>query len=162
MRTDLGWWRFGAGDLEGSVEEGLAADELDPSYGEAHWLLSTAYAHLGRWDEAFAEFDRYEELYGEQIPYLRGYLLGLAGRRDEALQLAEVVRARVERGESRPTELAKVYVATGDDELALTALEEAEKGGISFLPYLLPQWKPLFSDPRFLAVLQRFGLPLPR
>ena len=54
-----------------------------------------------------------------------------------------------------------VYVATGDHELALAALEEAENGAISFLPYLLPQWEPLFSNPRFLAVLERFGLPPP-
>ena len=44
---------------------------------------------------------------------------------------------------------------------ARAALEEAENGAISFLPYLLPQWEPLFSNPRFLAVLKRCGLPPP-
>ena len=81
-------------------------------------------------------------------------------QRPEALELAREVRARVDRGESSPTELAAVYVATGDHELALAALGEAENGAISFLPYLLPQWEPLFSNPRFL-VLERFGLPPP-
>ncbi len=161
MRTDLGWWRFGARDLEGALEEGLKAGGMDPTYGEAHWLLSTVYAHMGRFDQAYIAFDRYQELYGEPIPWFRGYLLGLEGRREEALELARELRARVDRGESSLTELAAVYVATGDHELALAALEEAEKGAISFLPYLLPQWEPLFSSPRFLAVLERFGLPPP-
>jgi hypothetical protein len=30
---------------------------------------------------------------------------------------------------------------------------------VSFQPYLWPEYEPLFDNPRFIAVLEKFGLP---
>lgn len=160
-RTDVGWWKFGVGDYNGAIEEGLRAMEIDADYGEAHWMLSTVYAHLDQPEEALGAFDRYEALYGEPIPYYRGYLLAVLGRREEALSLAREVEARIARGESVAGELALIYVALGERERALDAVEEIEKGSISFMPYLWPDWASLYDEPRFVAVLERIGFPPP-
>ena len=161
MRTDIGWWKFGADDHDGAIAEGRRALDIDPSYAEAYWMLSTAYAHLGREDDALAAFDRYEELYGEPLPYFRGYLLAVLGRRDEARALASEVEARIARGESTWSELGLLYVALGDRERALDAIEHMDRARISFMPYHMPEWKTLYAEPRFLAVVERLGFPPP-
>ncbi len=161
MRNDLGWWRFGAGDYDGSVAEGLRALEIDPTYSEAYWLLSTVYAHQGRADDALAAFDRYEEMYGERLPYYRGYLLAVLGRRDEALALAREVETRIARGESTWSEPGLIYVTLGERERALEAVERMDRARISFMPYHMPEWEALYGEPRFRAVVERLGFPPP-
>ncbi len=157
VRGDLGWWLFGARDYERAIEEARFAIELDPSVPEPHWLLAASYAQLGRFDEAEAEFARYEELYGESVPWFRGYLNALAGRRTEALRdLAEL-----EQRGAPGVEQAQILLGLSDRDGVIDALERSDAPGVSFQPYLWPEYEAYFNDPRFRAVLERFGLPLP-
>ncbi len=43
----------------------------------------------------------------------------------------------------------------------MEALEQSDAPGVSFQPYLWPEYQSYYDDPRFRAVLERFGLPLP-
>lgn len=162
MQTDLAWWTLGSGDAAGAIREAQRAVELDPRYGEAHWALATAYAELGEVDAVMENMARYEEIYGESLPYFRGFLLAEIGRRDEALALVPVVQAAIDRGESYWSELALLYIALGERELALDAAERIDRPRISFMPLHLRVWRTLFDEPRFLAVLERLGFPAPQ
>jgi hypothetical protein len=108
-----------------------------------------------------AAMDRYEAGSGEPLPYYRGHLLGVVGRRAEALELAREVEARIERGEASWDELAMIYASVGDREHALDAIERLDRARISFMPYHTPVWRPLLAEPRFVAVLERVGFPPP-
>lgn len=91
----------------------------------------------------------------------RGYVRALAGRREEALRDLSELKQRVERGESARVELAQIHLGLGDRERVLETLEQSPEAGVSFQPYLWPEYEAYHSDPRFLAILAKFGLPRP-
>ena len=161
MHGDLGWWLYGARQFERAIAEARLATDLDPSFPEAYWLLAAAHAQQGRFDLALQEFERYESLYGSPVLWFRGYFRALAGRREEALRDLGELKRHVERRESPRVELAQVYLVLGDRERVLETLEQSPAAGVSFQPYLWPEYEAYHSDPRFLAILGKFGLPPP-
>ncbi len=55
-----------------------------------------------------------------------------------------------------------VYIALGDNDVALNWLEQAVDHGLSAGPISLKVWPffdPLRSDPRFAALLEQMGFP---
>jgi tetratricopeptide (TPR) repeat protein len=160
IHDDLGWWLYGARQYERAIAEARFAIDLDPTFPEAYWLLSAAHAEQGRFDLALQEFERYESLHGRPVLWFHGYLLGLAGRRADALRDLAELKRRVERGASAPIEPAQIHLGLGDREAVLETLERAPEAGVSFQPYLWPEYETYHSDPRFRAALEKFSLPL--
>ena len=151
------WWCFGARDYDRAISEALFALELDPSFAEAHWLLAISYAEQGRYKEALTELELYEVPSGYSVLWYRGYILALAGRRDEAFEALE----KLEKRGAPDTERAYILLGLDDRAGVLEALEKAEGSDIAFQPYLWPRYATYHDDPQFRAVLERFGLPLP-
>jgi len=93
---------------------------LDSSLADPHVALGTAYAHAGRWQEAFAEFQRGVERDPDDVPARVAYgrYLVMAGRPAEALaQLRE--GKRVERISPLISAwIAYAYYATGQMDSA--------------------------------------------
>ena len=95
------------------------------------------------------------------MPWFRGYLQALAGHREEALRSLSELEKRVDSGQSAPIEMAQIYLGLGDDDRTIAVLERADEAGVSFQPYLWPEYERLFGNPRFGAVLEKFRLPVP-
>jgi len=56
--------------------------------------------------------------------------------------------------------IARLYIEAGDNDLAIEWFEKAYKEHLPNIPYLgLPTHDPLSSDPRFVDLLRRIGLP---
>lgn len=161
MHGDLGWWLYGGGYYERAIEEANVAIQLDADYPEGHWLLAAAYAQQGRHTEALQAFARYEAMYGEPVYWFRGYLLGLAGQREEALAALTELEKLVEQGKAPTVQLAQIHLGRADYEAVLDVLERSSEAGVSFQPYLWPEYRVLFTDARFRALLENFRLPLP-
>ena len=89
--------------------------------------------------------------------WYRGYILALAGRRDEAREALE----KLEESGAPDTERAYIFLGLDDRAGVLEALEQAEGSDIAFQPYLWPRYATYHDDPRFRVVLEKFGLPLP-
>ncbi|HXV59461.1 MAG TPA: hypothetical protein VEK15_02120 [Vicinamibacteria bacterium] len=161
MHGDLGWWLYGDRRYGRAIDEARHALELDPSFPESHWLLAAPKAEQGELEAALEHFARYESLYGEPVLWFRGYLEALAGKRDEALRELAELEKRVAEGKSSPIELAQIHLGLGDRERLLEILEKANESGVSFQPYLWPEYEEYHDDPRFRKVLEKFSLPLP-
>jgi TolB-like protein len=159
MHTDLGWWLYGSQLYRKAIEQARIALEADVNHPEAYWLLAAALAEQKKFDESLKAFDRYETLYGEPVHWFRGYLLALAGQRDDALATAQELQGLISQGKAQPIDLAQIYLALGDHEATLGVLERATEAGVSFQPFLWPQYRDLWADSRFQAVLDRFNLP---
>ncbi len=157
FRCDLGWWCFGARNYDRAIEEAQFALEIDPSFAEAHWLLSIAYAEQERYEEALTELELYEVPSGYSVHWYRGYILALSGRREEAVKVLQELK----QNSAPATERAYILLGLDDRAGVLEALEEAEGSDIAFQPYLWPRYEAYHHDPRFRAVLEKFGLPLP-
>jgi TolB-like protein/Tfp pilus assembly protein PilF len=156
IRCDLGWWLYGARDYDRAIEEARFALEIDPTFPESHWLLAAVYAQQGRFGDSLAEYELYESLYGEPVLWFRGYLLGLAGRREEALQILD----ELEQLDPSGGEVAQIHLGLGDHEKVIEALEKADAPGVWFQPHLWPEYEALHGEPRFRAILDKFSIPL--
>jgi Flp pilus assembly protein TadD len=92
---------------------------------------------------------------------LHGYTLARAGRRYEAVATLDELRRLASPRTPSPFLMALVYVGLEDRDRAFEWLEKALEGRSWELPVLKmnPIFDALRSDPRFLVLLDRLGLP---
>jgi adenylate cyclase len=147
--------------VEGAIEEGQRALDLDPDYAYGLAILGRAELLQGRDEEAIDSFRRCVELARSNT--FRCYLAyGLAstGRDAEAREIL----GRIGHGEGsdyvRSEILAAVYGALGDTDEAFRQLERAyadRSAGLIYL-HLDPMYDSLRDDPRMDEMVRRIGL----
>jgi DNA-binding SARP family transcriptional activator/TolB-like protein/Tfp pilus assembly protein PilF len=146
-------------DWERARAEAVAALRLDPAFARAHALLALLDLQTGQPAAAAA---RLEQLLaaGDREPLLVA-LLSLAharaGRTDQARAGLEGLRAEARRRYVSHEALAVAWLAQGDHERAIDALErafDARSGGVLYLP-IEPLIDPLREHPRFQRLVAR-------
>ena len=154
---------LGNRDWDGALQQTRATLDVAPDYWYALQLAGQAHAASGQLDEAISTFERAVRASAE-VPYTIGLLgnsLARAGRRDEASQQLEKLRARAESHYVPAVALA--YVHAGLDQLdeAFSLLERALDAHDFWLTYSLtvfPALDDLRPDPRFTELVRRIGL----
>jgi adenylate cyclase len=145
----------------GLYDEAMAAGEralqLDPAFVYGEPLLGALYREMGRFEDAIALYTRAERLngrpaFGLAITYAR------MNRRDEALQSLDAATAN--RSYTPGDAIAHVHVALQDHDAAMRELQRARDERSSSLHFvgIAPEFAPLRSDERFLAILEKIGL----
>jgi len=127
--------------------------KLDPKYHAAFMFLERAYRHKGMPDLAVkARLDSVspEEAEGIKLAYQRSGLPGVLRAEAESYQRSGAI-----------FEAARCYVQAGEKSVAFTLLEDYYKRHYPGLSRLKvdPDFDPVRSDPRFLDLLRRVGLP---
>ncbi len=86
--------------------------------------------------------------------------LAEAGKRNEALQVLEDIKANAAHQYVSPTEIAGVYAVLGDREHALQWLEQGWQDQSEMLLYLrvYPPFSSLRGDPRFQELVRKVGV----
>ena len=164
IRVSFGIQLALTGRPERGVEEIEKSIELDPDSLMGHRTLSVVYLGLGRPDDAAGSSIRAAELNGappETIAgmrqaYSRAGVEGLARARLEwALELAN------SKEYFSPAAIAQLYASLGEVDRALEWLEQAYEQRDSNLTILNvgPFARNLHSDPRFVDLVRRIGLP---
>ena len=130
--------------------------EMDPDLPTAHTYLALAYIRLGEPDAALEHLTRVPS----PTPGVMGYVgqaYAVAGRRHEAITEAERLEALSRQRYVPAYDIAGIYAALGEEELAFEWLERAfdEQGQlIAWLPYD-EVFDGLRHDPRFAALVER-------
>ena len=145
--------------INDAISEGQRTLQLDPNYFYLDSNLAAAYRENGEYSKAIelytqAQTIRHLPSSGLAITYVR------MGKIPEARAIAdELVRQSQNRYVPAPS-IAAVYVALGEKEEAFRWLERAfsEHSGILQWIAFLPEFRPLRSDARFPALLQRSGV----
>jgi TolB-like protein len=145
------------------LAEAVARAELiaDPSSMKGHIYLGLYAARAGRWDVARAQAAVPWTGRSEDQRFDHALLNALVGHPEEG----RTIIAEAERGEPRSytslTHLAIMYAALGDAPKSLDLLERAYREGDRVLWLFYPGvwFDPLRHDPRFVALLQRYGVP---
>jgi tetratricopeptide (TPR) repeat protein len=145
----------------GLYEEAKAAGEralqLDPAFTSGEPLLAALYREMGRYEDAIALYQRSEKLsgrpaFGLAITYAR------MGQREKAVQ---ALNAAISNRPYTPGDaIAHVHVALDAHDDAIGQLERARDERSSSLHFvgIAPEFMPLRSDRRFLAILKTIGL----
>ncbi len=145
-----------------AIEEGRKGVEEDPSFGVAHAFLANAYAAKGMTGEAIAEYQAAASLFGK-IPLglvALGRAQALAGRRSEALQTIEELKALATRRYVVPSFVAIILTVLGDEDQAFDwwtkACENRDFDAVQLK--VDPLIDSLRADPRFPDLLRKAGL----
>lgn len=159
IKEDLGMLWFRMRDYQKALSKYREVQELDPQFVRIRVKQSELYSVTGRYDEAVAERTRAMEITGrspESVAALRqAYQKG--GWKEYIRKEIELIEAaKLPTGEDY---LAKRYMHLGDTEQALNYLEKSfdARGEGPLRMKTDPEFDPLRSDPRFLALLHRAG-----
>jgi predicted Zn-dependent protease len=148
----------GAGQLDRAAAEARIAKVLDPAAIDGYWIL--AEVSLRRGDYAAAEREALEVKARSSRPAdwtTLGEIYARTGRIVEARSYMRVLmQERPLTGPSRVA-LARVQMALGERNAALTTLELAVRDGIFIIPHQ-PYWDPIRADRRFQALMRAMGL----
>ncbi len=136
--------------------------ETDPSLAPGHYYLAMTLEMRGDHDEAIAHLRRAIEIAGPAGLYLGelAHAFSMAGRDPEALEVLDQLRAAASKRYISPYCFAVAYTGLRRFDEAFTALEgtfEEHNAWVWFLP-VDPRFEPLRADPRFGALLARYGL----
>ena len=136
---------------------------MDPNHYQAHWFLGHTYAANKQFEQAIAASQKAVDL-SERAPGALGMLglaYGLAGKTDEANKILDELLELNKRRYVTPAALVNVYIGLDNKDQAFAWLEKAFEERSNYLAYLkvFPILDPLRSDPRFVKLVQRVGLP---
>jgi tetratricopeptide (TPR) repeat protein len=144
-----------------AIQQFQNAIKMQPDKGEAYEFLGYAYDAKGMYAEAITAYQKRISLEGENLNmqgYL-GYALAMSGKRNEAVVILD--KLKTTKDYVSPAELAILYAGLGDKEEAFTELERAYAARDTQMQYLKvePHYDSLRSDPRFVDLIRRMGLP---
>lgn len=129
----------------------------------ASFLHATALvlASRGKSQEAVTMLEKAHKIDALRSTAALGYVYGRAGRREDALKMLRDLDELAQKNPVPDYEKALPYLGMGDKDNALRFLEEAYK--IRYLNLISigidPMFDELRTDPRFISLVQRIGLP---
>ena len=163
IHTAVGDVLFYARRYERAVSYYRRCVELDATFGPGHTDMARALEHLGRHEEAIAEFlIGVGHTPGAGMPASTGLatLLAAAGRREEA---GAMIAALIERSQTAyvsPYGIASAYAVAGENAKALDWLERAyeQRDGTLVWIKVHPRMDGLRAEPRFRELLAKMKL----
>jgi TolB-like protein/DNA-binding winged helix-turn-helix (wHTH) protein/Flp pilus assembly protein TadD len=137
--------------------------EMDPDYAFARYRLGQIYVFKGAYAEAIPELEKAVALSGgsPRATAELGLAYSLRGRRDQARKLLTTLTAQSKNRYVAPFDLAMIYGGLGEKSRTLDLLERAAEDrdpSLNFLK-LSPAFAGLHSEPRYIALVRRIGLP---
>ncbi len=160
--SDRGLARHATGATDSAIVMAKRATDFDPSLAAPRLIYGTLLLDAGRTRDAVHELEHLRAT-SPADPVMLGALgaaYGVAGQRDRAEQILASLEAAPAASRS-PTAIAKVRLALGDNEGAISSLVGAaatHDPALATEPFMLRFWDPIRADPRFAAIVKQVGL----
>ena len=150
---------FAAREYPAAVQFARQTIVVDPEFWIGHLQLAHVYVELGKTDLALDALNIAGRLSAanSKVIALRGYIFARTERRNEALEVLNILEAISRERYVPPYAIALVHAGLGQQDLALQWLErayEARDVHLAFVP-IDPKWDAFRTDTRFLAILNR-------
>jgi tetratricopeptide (TPR) repeat protein len=145
--------------LDDAIAELRRTQLLDPNYVYQHSELADAYREKGMFAEALELYKKASEVTRVPQPGL-AITYAKMGRRNEAERVLNELKTLAATHYVAGESIASICVALGDNDAAFQWLERAyhEHSGSLHGIAVRPEFRPLYSDPRFADLLKRIGL----
>ncbi len=162
MNFGFGWFLVFLGDYDGAVRQAKATIEMYPGALQPYYVEGYARLCQLRLPDATAAFEKAVSLFRD--PYslaCLAYSYGRSGREADARAILHELTARREAGYVPNYAFFVVHSGLGDRDRAMAWLERcANARDVNlFWNGLLPEFELVAQDPRFLAMVERLGLP---
>ena len=150
-----------------SIAQFKKAIELYPNLVWLHAVLGWAYARKGMYAEAIAEHEKMGAqayVVSTQNQFVSsglGWIYGLAGKPNDALRVLQKFNELSPQTYVDFYQVGVIYAGLGDKNRVFESLEKAyaeRSGQMSYLK-VDPFWDNVRSDPRYVDLLRRMGLP---
>ncbi len=135
-------------------------NDLGPAFS-IQWEIGI-YIQNRLFNEALAELEKAkrERKSDPVLIYSTGMVYAAQGKRVEALQIIKELEEMSGANLSQAHNIAKIYAALNEKEMAFSWLERGlATGAIGAFYKDDPVWDPIRSDPRFADLLRRMGIP---
>jgi eukaryotic-like serine/threonine-protein kinase len=162
MNANHAWILFDMHRYDDALAESNRLIAATPEFPVYYGLRSDVYRHLGNQDAFVADLimamkksERPERAEAFAAGYGKAKLIGACAA------LIEVLKNESQREYVSPYEIARYYALMGDRDHAFEWLEKsyAERSGPLLSIKLDSFFEPLHSDPRYIDLLKRMGLP---
>ena len=152
-----------SGEFNAAAAQCQRAIDLDPNWYYARALLASVYLRQGKNVEALMEAEKAVELSKRLSGPLAtlGGVYARTGKRNEAEAIINELKEKFARRQANGYDIAKVYVALGDNDQAFDWLEKDFQSRNATMPNFLstPPLSYLHDDPRFKDLVRRIGFP---
>lgn len=163
INTDLGLSFLFARQYDRAIEQFQKVIEMDPNFIWTHFFMGWAYEQQGSYDDAIREYQRAAQLDDSLLILAAlGHTYVMAGRRDEALSVLAEMKDLATRRHVSSYHFAIIHAALGNRDEAFEWLEKSYDAREEALVWLKvdPRLDALRTDPRFIDLQRRVGLPL--
>ena len=161
LKLSAGVAYINARQYEQAIAQFRTVVELDPKRFETHSGLCAAYTLRGMHEEGIAECKRALDLSGDMSERVDlAWAYAIASRRNDAIKILDDLKHPSKRNSVGHRDLAQIYSALGEKDLAMAQLEMAysKRQGLLWLK-VDPSFDGLRYDPRFTEMLRRIGFP---
>ena len=163
FNASLAWWYYVGRRNDEAIAQALKTIEIAPNHFFAYWVLGLAYALTGRNEEAVTTLQEGIKVSGF-VPHLQGELgrvFAQAGLIEEAREVLAALQEKSGTEYISAVNHAKIYAGLGENDLLFEWIEKAFEERSVKLPYFMidPCLDLYHSDPRFVDITQRMGLP---
>ncbi len=146
-----------------AIEQAHDTIEMDANFAMSYAVLAEVYLSTGMYREGLAALEKYSALSRSSPTALAllGYSYARLRERKRSLQMIDELQSASAHRFVPALFVALVHAALEDTDQAFDWLEKAYEERFNRLAYLKvePLWDPLRSDPRFLDLLRRIGIP---
>jgi len=152
-----------AHDYAAAIGQNRETVEMDPNFAPAHLLLGEDFVQAGIYDDGVNELRRAATLSGDSPLYTAQVAVALAaaGRRHEAIHIAEELQATSRKRYVSPYGLAQIYAALQREEETFKWLQAAHQDRAVWMGYLAvdPVFHRYRADKRFQELVRQVGVP---
>jgi tetratricopeptide (TPR) repeat protein len=164
--NSVAWSYAWAHRYDDAIQQERRTLELDPNYPAAHEVMARSYEAEGMWGDAVSEwllvFTLNRRMAPEIVQEFR-QAFDAAGIKGFWAKWLELDEQKLRRGNRPPLmEVARLRFLVGDKNASFGLLEKAYQERDPGLPnvYFAADWlEPARSDPRYVALIRRIGLP---
>ncbi|MES1257402.1 MAG: protein kinase [Acidobacteriota bacterium] len=162
FRVHLGFLYYLQHHYDLSLAQFRKVLEMNPQYYLAHAMMGPVYAQTGRFDEAFACFERAREADADSkfVDSLEAMTLAMAGKRGAAKAMLDEISLKAVSDYISPVSIAYISTALGDKD---AAFENLDRAVFDRDPNILglksnPIFDSLRDDERYHALLRKMQL----
>jgi DNA-binding winged helix-turn-helix (wHTH) protein/TolB-like protein/Flp pilus assembly protein TadD len=160
--ANVGYSYYYARQYDEAIKQHQRALELNPRFWRSQLAIGHAHVQLGKYEEGIAEIKKAISFREETRAIATlGHAYAVAGRHAEARKVIDQLEQLSKRKYVPPYFIAVIYAGLGERDKMFAWLERAYQERHPFMTFIgvEPVFDPVRSDPRFVELVRRVGLP---